>query len=215
MKKITIVFLAACIALVAGCHWVGIRGNGHVKTDERTISAFANIDASGTFQIEWKSGAPTLSIKTDENLLPYIDNQISGETLHLHTHEQIWPTHGIKVVISSPTRSAAKISGAVKFTGNQLSGPRFALESTGAAEVKLDGNIDELLADMTGASELQAGGLQTKTTEIATTGAADAEIAVSETLKVAITGAGKVSYSGNPKTIEKHISGAGSIRHRD
>ena len=68
---------------------------------------------------------------------------------------------------------------------------------------------------MTGASELHAGGLQTKTTEIATTGAADAEIAVSETLKVAITGAGKVSYSGNPKTIEKHISGAGSIRHRD
>ena len=215
MKKITIVFLAACIALVAGCNWVGIRGNGHIKTDERTISAFANIDASGTFQIEWKSGAPTLSIKTDENLLPYIDNQISGETLHLRTHEQIWPTHGIKVVISSPTRTGAKISGAVKLTANQLSGPRFALESTGAAEVELDGNIDELLADMTGASELHAGGLQTKTTEISTTGAADAEIAVSETLKVAITGAGKVSYSGNPKTIEKHISGAGSIRHRD
>ena len=215
MKKITIVFLAACIALVAGCNWVGIRGNGHIKTDERTISAFANIDASGTFQIEWKSGAPTLSIKTDENLLLYIENQISGETLHLRTREQIWPTHGIKVVISSPTRTGAKTSGAVKLTGNQLSGARFALESTGAAEVKLDGNIDELLADMTGASELHAGGLQTKTTEIATTGAADAEIAVSETLKVAITGAGKVSYSGNPKTIEKHISGAGSIRHRD
>src|SRR5213082_745124 len=170
MKKITIVFLAACIALVAGCHWVGIRGNGHIKTDERTISAFANIDASGTFQIEWKSGAPTLSIKTDENLLPYIDNQISDETLHLHTHEQIWPTHGIKVVISTPTRTGAKISGAVKLTANQLSGPRFALESNGAAEVKLDGNIDELLADMTGASELHAGGLQTKTTEISTTG---------------------------------------------
>jgi len=215
MKKITIVFLAACIALVAGCNWVGIRGNGHIKTDEHTISAFTNIDASGVFQIEWKSGALALSITTDENLLPYIDNQISGETLHLHTREQIWPTHGIKVVISSPTRTGAKISGAAKLTANQLSGPRFALESTGAAEVKLDGNIDELLADMTGASELHAGGLQTKTTEIATTGAADAEIAVSETLKVAITGAGKVSYSGNPKTIEKHISGAGSIRHRD
>src|SRR5206468_2666989 len=132
MKKITIVFLAACIALAAGCHWVGIRGNGHIKTDERTISAFANIDASGTFQIEWKSGAPTLSIKTDENLLRYIDNQISDETLHLHTHEQIWPTHGIKVVISSPTRTGAKIRGAVKLTANQLSGPRFALESNGA-----------------------------------------------------------------------------------
>ena len=215
MKKITIVFLAACVVLAAGCRWVGIRGNGHIKTDQRTISSFANIAASGAFQIEWKSGALALSITTDENLLAYIDNQISGDALRLRTREQIWPTHGIKVVISSPTRTGAKTSGAVKLTANQLSGPRFALESTGAAEVKLDGNIDELLADMTGASELHAGGLQTKTTEISTTGAADAEIAVSETLKVAITGAGKVSYSGNPKTIEKHISGAGSIRHRD
>jgi len=133
----------------------------------------------------------------------------------LRTHEQIWPTHGIKVVISSPTRAGARISGAVKLTANQISGPKFALESTGAAHVKLDGNVDELLADMTGASDLDASGLQTKTIEISTTGAADAEIAVSEILKVAITGAGKVSYSGNPKTIEKHITGAGSIRHRD
>ena len=215
MKKITAPFFAACIIVGVGCHWVGVRGNGHLKTDQRTISAFTTVDASGTFTIEWRNGPPALSITTDENLLPYIDNQVSGDTLHLHTRENIWPTHGIKVVISSPTRTGAKISGAVKLTANQLSGPRFALESTGASQVTLDGNIDELLAEMTGASELIASGLQTKTTEISTTGASDAEIAVNEILKVAITGAGKVSYSGNPKTIEKHITGAGSIRHKD
>jgi len=215
MKKITLVFLAVCIVLVAGCRWVGIRGNGNIKTDERMISAFANIDASGAFTIEWQNGAPTLRITTDENLLPYIDNHISGDTLRLRTHEQIWPTHGIKVVIASPTRAGAKLSGAVKLIANQIAGPKFAVESTGAAQVTLDGSVDELLADMTGASELKASGLQTKTSEISTTGAGDAEIAVANTLKVAITGAGKVTYSGNPKTIEKHITGAGSIRHKD
>jgi hypothetical protein len=112
-------------------------------------------------------------------------------------------------------RTGARISGAVKLTAKQLTGPRFALESRGACQVSLDGNVDELLADMTGASELAAGSLQTKTTELSTTGAGDAEIAVAETLKVAITGAGKVSYSGNPPTIEKHITGAGSIRKKD
>jgi len=215
MKKITIVFFAAGMVLVAGCHWVGVRGNGNIKTDQRTISAFANIDAGGAFIIEWQNGAPALSITTDENLLSYIDSDVSGDTLHLHTRDQIWPTHGIKVLISSPTRSGAKISGAVRLTATQLAGPEFAFQSTGAARVTLDGSVDELLADMTGASELKANALQTKTAEISTTGAADAELAVSEILKVAITGAGKVSYSGNPKTIEKHITGAGSIRHRD
>ena len=215
MKNITIVSLAACAALAAGCNWIGVRGNGRVRTDERTISAVANIDLRGAFEIEWQSGTPALRITTDENLLPYIHSDVSGDTLHLRTREQLRPTHGIRVVISSPTRTAATLSGAVKLTAKQLSGPRFALQSRGASQVFLDGNIDELLADMTGASELAAGALQTKTAEISTTGAGDADIAVAETLKVAITGAGKVKYSGNPGKIEKHITGAGSIRHKD
>ena len=215
MKKITIVFLAVCSVSATACHWVGIRGNGDIKTDERPVSAFANIDVRGAFTIEWQSGQPSLRITTDENLLPYINSNVSGDTLHLRTREQIRPTHGVRVIISSPTRAGARITGAVKLSAKQLSGPRFAVESRGASRVSLDGKIDELLADMTGASELAASALQTKTAEISTTGAADAEIAVADKLKVAITGAGKVRYSGNPPTIEKHITGAGSIRHKD
>jgi Putative auto-transporter adhesin, head GIN domain len=214
MNKITIVFLTLCIALASGCRWVGIRGNGHIETDDRTISAFTEIDAGGAFEIEWQSGSPALHITTDENLLSYVETDVSDDTLHLHTHEQIWPTHGIKVVVSSPTRTGARMRGAVKLTAKQLTGPKFALEASGASRVSLDGTINELLADTTGASQLTAGGLQTKTAEISTTGAADVEIAVAETLKVAITGAGKVSYSGNP-TIEKHITGAGSVHRKE
>jgi len=214
MKKITIVFLTVCVVFAAGCRWVGLRGNGHIKTDDRTISAFTEIDAGGAFEIEWQGGSPALHITTDENLLSYVESDVSGDTLQLRTHEQIWPTHGIKVVISSPTRSAARIRGAVKLTAKQLTGPKFALEASGASRVSLDGSVDELLADTTGASELEASGLQTRTAEISTTGAADAEISVAEKLKVAITGAGKVSYSGNP-TVEKHITGAGSVHRKD
>jgi len=214
MKKITIVFLTVCVVFAAGCRWVGLRGNGHTKTDDRTIGAFTEIDAGGAFEIEWQGGSPALHITTDENLLSYVESDVSGDTLQLRTHEQIWPTHGIKVVISSPTRSAARIRGAVKLTAKQLTGPKFALEASGASRVSLDGSVDELLADTTGASELEASGLQTRTAEISTTGAADAEISVAEKLKVAITGAGKVSYSGNP-TVEKHITGAGSVHRKD
>jgi Putative auto-transporter adhesin, head GIN domain len=214
MKKIIFVFLAACVVLAIGCRWVGIRGNGHITTEDRTISTFTEIDAGGAFEIEWQSGSPALRITTDENLLSHVESDVSGDTLRLRTHDQIWPTHGIKVVISSPTRAAARIRGAVKLTAKQLTGPKFALEASGASHVLLDGNIDGLLADMTGASELEASGLQTKTAEISTTGAGDAEVAVAETLKVAITGAGKVTYSGNP-TIQKHITGAGTVRRKD
>ena len=215
MKKILIALLAACVGLVAGCHLPGVRGNGHIKTEERPVGAFANIDASGAFEIEWQNGPSALRLTTDENLLPYIENEISGDTLRLRTREHVWPTHGIKVVISSPKREGARIRGAVKLTARQLSGSTFAVESKGASEVALDGNIDRLLVDMTGASQLAADGLQTKTAEISTTGAGDAEVTVTDTLKVVITGAGKVSYAGNPASVDKRITGAGSIHPRD
>ena len=215
IKKITIVLLAGSVVLIGGCRLPGIRGNGHIKTEERQVGGFANLDAGGAFEIEWQNGTPSVRVTTDENLLPYIENEVSGDTLHLRTREHVWPTHGIKVVISSPTRTGARIRGAVKLTAKQLSGPTFALESKGAAEVSLDGNIDRLLVDMTGASQLVADGLQTKTAEISTTGAGDADVTVSETLKIVITGAGKVTYSGNPATIQKNITGAGSIRHKE
>src|SRR5436190_20514065 len=189
MKKITIVFLGVCVVLATGCHLVGIQGNGHIKTDERPVSPFANIDVRGAFTMESESGAPSLRITTDENLLGYIDSNVSGDTLHLRTREQIRPTHGVKVFISSPTRTGARISGAVKLVAKQLTGSRFALESRGACQVSLDGNIDELLADMTGASEVAANSLQTKNDEISTTGEGDAEIDVEAPLRVVITGA--------------------------
>ena len=215
MRKILIVLLVGCVVVVAGCHLPGVRGNGQIKTEERQVGAFANLDAGGAFEIEWESGSPALRITTDENLLPYIENNVSDDTLRLRTRDHIWPTHGIKIVISSPTRTGGRIRGAIKLTVKQLSGPTFALESKGASEVTLSGNIDRLLVDMTGASQLAAAGLQAKTAEISTTGAGDAEVAVTDTLKVAITGAGKVTYAGNPATIKKQITGAGSIRHKD
>ena len=210
------IIICALISLfLSGCNWLGIRGDGNIKTEQRPVTEFSEIYADGTFTIEWRSGAPSLTITTDANLFPYIETIVSGNDLRLHQRERLSPTHGVKFIVSSSTRSGSKLTGASKLTARQLTGPSYAVETTGAARVDLDGTVDELLADMTGASELNAKGLQTKTAEISTTGAADAEISVSETLKVTITGAGNVSYYGAPKIVEKHITGAGNIKHKD
>ena len=214
MNKITIAFLGVLLLASAGCRWGGISGNGHIVTDTRPVSDFSEIEADGGFKIEWRNGPPSLSITTDENLLRYISNENIDHRLRLHSRGNLWPTHHVTATVSSPTRAGAKLTGAARLTAKQLSGHSFAVESTGAAKVVLDGNVDELVTDMTGASSLEADSLQTKTAEISSTGASHAEVTASETLKVSITGAGKVSYSGNP-TVEKHISGAGSIRHKE
>ena len=215
MNKTTIPLLTGLLLVSASCRWGGIMGNGHVITDNRPVSDFSEFQADGGFEIEWHNGPPSLSITTDENLLRYISNENVDHQLRLHSRGNLWPTHHTKVSISSPSREGAKLTGAARLTANHLSGRSFAVESTGAAKITLDGNVDDLVTDMTGASKLEANSLQTKTAEISSTGASHAEVAASESLKVSITGAGKVIYSGNPPVVEKHISGAGSIRHKE
>jgi hypothetical protein len=217
MKRLGILFLAIAALSLGACDIVGIRGNGHVVTDVRAIGEFDEIDASGGLRVEWQSGPPALRITTDENLLPYIDNRISGRilTIRNRTHKSLRPTHHINVVISSARLNGADLSGAVDLAAHGLSGSKFYIRASGASDVTLDGNVEEFLADLTGASDLRAQGLQTKTVDMSTTGAASAKISVSETLRVDITGAGDVTYYGNPKTIEKHVTGAGSIHHKD
>ena len=215
MNKITIALLGGLLLMVAGCRWGGIMGNGHITTDTRPVADFSEIEADGSFQIDWSNGAPSLSITTDENLLSHITSEVEDHRLRLHSHGNIWSHHGIKVAISSSKREGARLTGAARLTAGQLSGHSFAVESTGAAKIKLDGAVDDLVTDMTGASKLEADALQTKTATISSTGASHAEVNVSQSLKVSITGAGKVIYSGTVANVEKHVSGAGSIQRKD
>ena len=215
MKKFAICSLAALALFLPACDIGGIRGNGHIVTNQRPVGEFSEIHAEGYFEIEWRTGAPSCTITADENLLQYIDTSVSGNVLRLHTRERIWTAHRLKVVISSSNMRGAELTGACRLNATQLSGPKFYVRSEGAARIVLSGKVDELLADTEGAARLDADELQTKTAQISCEGASRAEVSASEALRVSISGAGKVTYAGEPKTIEKHISGAGSIHRKD
>jgi hypothetical protein len=220
MSTITIrPFLAAKLLTFAaltlgGCHLTGIRGNGHLVTENRPVQEFTSVEAEGAFDIEWMPGPASCTIRTDENLLRHVEISMNGKKLQLEWHGQLHPTHGMKVKISSASMTAARLTGAVRLSATRLSGKGFYLEGTGATRVTTDGTVDELLATMSGASKLDAESLQVKIAELSISGAGKAEVSASEVLKVAISGAGKVTYNGNP-AIERHISGAGSVRKRD
>ncbi|MEY2573683.1 MAG: hypothetical protein QOJ87_1896 [Verrucomicrobiota bacterium] len=212
-------FLAAKVLTFAaltlgGCHLTGIRGNGHLVTEDRPVTEFTSVEAEGAFDIEWVPGPSSCTIRTDENLLRHVETSMNGKKLVLEWHGQLHPTHGMKVKLSSASMSGARLTGAVRMTATRLSGNGFYLEGTGATRVTVDGTVDELMATMSGASKLLADSLQVKIAAVSISGAGKAEVSASDVLKVAISGAGKVTYSGNP-AIEKHISGAGTIRKRD
>lgn len=203
----------AALAL-GGCHVTGIRGNGNVTTETRSVADFTSVEGNGALTITWSNAPATLKITTDQNLLSHLETSVRGGKLLIHSRGQLRPTDGIRVTLSSSGLNGARLTGAVRLTASKLAGKGFYLEGTGATRVNVDGTVNELMATMSGASRLEADSLQAETVELSISGAGKADVAASKILKVAISGAGKVTYSGNPQ-VEKKISGAGSVRQRD
>jgi Putative auto-transporter adhesin, head GIN domain len=214
-NKPSTIALSLLILVTAGCDWRGVRGNGTIKTEQRPVTDFTRVDAGGFYDIQWRPGSPSLRLTTDENLLANIETKMQGNVLKIETRGQIAPTHGVAVVITSPSLAGAELSGAVKLEATQLSGDRFAIDASGATKITLAGRANRLIASLTGASRLDAETFQSGDVEISVTGAGRADVIATNSLKAAITGAGRVSYGGNPKSIEKKITGAGKISPRE
>lgn len=213
MNRIMIILVAA-VTVVAGCSRPVIKGDGVIKTEDRSISDFSKVVVAGGYQIKWSSGKPALNISTDQNLLPLIKTVVSGNTLQIDSKEDLRPTKNIAIILSSASLADVQLTGHNRFKASQLSGHDLKLGSTGASDISVDGSVANLKANLTGASKLNAKSLQTQTATLSLLGASDADVTVTDTLKVSVIGAGSFTYFGNPKTVETNITGVGSIRHR-
>ena len=212
-KLITLTVLALALLLFSGCRLAGVKGNGDIRTEKRDVQNFTTLVADGGMQVNWTTGAPALSVTTDENLMKYIRTNMSGDKLQIEWSKTLRPTRSVKINIASPSLRGVEMNGAVRLTAANLSGANFFIEANGATRVTLDGAVDELAASLTGASRLDAERLQTRNAELSITGAGRADVSASEVLKVAVSGAGRVTYRGNPR-VRKEINGAGSVKKR-
>jgi len=211
MNRLTIIVIATCI-VVAGCSRPGIKGDGEIKTEDRPISDYSKIVVSGGYRIKWSSGKPALTISADQNLLPLIKTVVNGKTLQIDSAEQLAPTESIKITLSSATLAEVRLTGGNNFRAAQISGHDLNIESTGASSIHVEGSVTNLKADLTGASRLDAKSLHTQNATLSLLGASDAAVNVSDALKVSVTGAGSLIYSGDPKSVEQNVAGAGNIR---
>jgi Putative auto-transporter adhesin, head GIN domain len=213
MCKIAIILIAAFI-VIAGCSQPGIKGDGAIKTEDRSISGFSKVEVSGGYKVKWSPGKPALNISADQNLLPLIKTIVSGDTLRIDSEEKLAPAKNIVITLSSVSLTRAQLAGGIDFKASHLFGQALKFETTGASDISVEGSVTELEANLTGASHLNAKSLSAQDVKLSLLGASDADVVATDTLKVSITGAGSVTYSGHPKSVEQNITGAGSVRRR-
>ena len=93
----------------------------------------------------------------------------------------------------------------------ELEAAKIKINLSGAGVIKLLGQTDLQEVKISGAGGFMASELISKECDITLSGLGGAEINASEKLNATITGVGGIVYSGNPKIIEKQVSGFGKI----
>lgn len=239
MKKI-LVFVMASFVLLSSCRYVlgkKVRGNGNVKTEQRTPGSFKGVASHGSFNVYVSSGSPSVKIEAEENLLPYIDTYIDGSVLRVETKEDFWlrPSREVKIFVSSPDfesirsygsgdiigqskiRDSSKLELAVNGSANirmDVDAPNIDAEINGSGDINLQGETKSFRGVIHGSGNVRAKDLQSEDATVKIYGSGDADVFASVKLDVHIAGSGNVHYKGNAQ-VSTSIAGSGRVKKVD
>ena len=209
------------------------RGNGNIEIEEIKIGNFNEIKIGGNYDVTLiRSDETKVVIETDENLFRYINTEYFDQILNVNSVRNLNSTEGIKIEIYYKKLNKIYSTGAssIKHEGVlvteeldiNLSGVgsieleiqtnKVRANLTGAGVVQLSGDSHFQETHISGAGGLKAFDLKSKECSINLSGVGGAEVFASEKLEATITGVGGIIYDGNPKIIEKQITGFGKIK---
>lgn len=201
--------------VISSCGFWGVRGNGKVKQETRSIQEFQNLDAGGAFTIRVHVGsAPSLKISAEENLLYFIRTYVKGNTLHIDTKKNISPRKEILIDVTTPDLRSVDVSGANNISVSGVNTDNFSIDLSGAGHVYVDGTTDKFDVELSGAGSLDAKDLKANIVRVSVSGAASADVFAKESLDASVSGVGSIDYYGDPQKTRTNVSGVGSISRK-
>lgn len=237
MKKLLLIPSLAVLAF-ASCDFNRVQGDGNVVSKSFNQTGFKDIDASSAMNVILKQGTEySVKIDAEKNLMDLIEVRKEGDELVVGFKDNVNvnPTKDINVYITAPEFHNLEGSGACTFSNNEvITGNEIKLGLSGACNTHLNLEVNKLDIEASGASEIEVKGkavyfavngsgstsisafqLMSENADIELSGAGDAEVFASKSLKADLSGAGEVKYKGNPASVNKEISGAGSVSKAD
>jgi hypothetical protein len=219
-RKLKIISILLLTVLLAGCSAMKgfveqVNGSGIIKNEKRNVGAFTALDTSGAFEIEVVcQKEPSLELEGDDNILPLVKTEVRGGTLYLSPEKPYSARKAIRVKITMPNLESISSSGAGSFRVTDIKNEQLKIDTSGASNIDLAGETRSLDMDMSGASKVDSESLKAERVRISLSGAGKANVYASVELNAQVSGAGSVTYTGDPKTVNKKVSGVGSVSKR-
>jgi putative autotransporter adhesin-like protein len=209
--------LAGCSVFMSACMFTGIAGSGKIVTEPRTVSGFSAVSLSGSGRvIVEQTGTESLTVTTDDNLLPYIRTEVHGNTLELGTKDPMTnlnPTEDIVFTLTVKKLDDMRISGSGEADVKGLTENQLQVRISGSGDMTGQGTVDDLDLRISGSGSYSGEDLKSKRATVGVSGSGSVIVSASETLDASVSGSGSVEYVGDPR-ITQNVSGSGSVHRR-
>jgi hypothetical protein len=212
-----------------------VQGSGNIKKQTRELGHFTGVSLGLPAQMELRIGnTESISIETDDNLLPLIDTVIEDGTLKIRANKRSLSLNPktMKIVLQAKDVSRVALGGSGSINADALKGSKLQFDLGGSGSINVKAvESDALAVTMGGSGKLKTGGgwtrqlsvsiggsgdvdvgqVKAKEASVSVAGSGEATVAVSDALSVTIAGSGDVNYYGDPK-VSKSVVGSGGVK---
>jgi hypothetical protein len=193
--------------------------SAEVIEKELAVGAFEELQTGGAFDVVIGVGKSRKIIaRGDRQAVERLRTSVSDGKL------KIWQDYNpkrnykepsrLKVTINIEKLTSIALRGAGDITAYNLDAKDFAVNMSGAGDVKLFGTCATLTASLSGAGDLDAAGLKCKSVSAKVYGVGDMSVSASESVTGGVSGVGDLVVFGNPQNRNTKVSGMGDVSFR-
>ncbi len=223
----------ACSTLVPQ----SINGSGNLETQTFNVSNFdrVRLDGFGDVYIE-QGDKESLSVQTDDNLLPYLDIKVSGNELQLSVkpNANLNPSKSITYNLTVTDLSRITLNGSGKFYVSPIQSDSMDIAVNGSGDINIDDlSTGKLSMNLNGSGNIAIDKLSASSTDASINGSGDIKLAgEAPTQEISFNGSGNylagdlksasadISIPGSADitvwvtdTLKAHIDGSGTVRY--
>jgi hypothetical protein len=205
------------ISLMSGCaHGLfhDVRGSGKRQKEKREVAAFTSISTEGAFEIDVVGQkALSLEIEGDDNILPLIGTDVSGNVLRIRNQRSYSVSEPIRIRISVPNLEGVSMSGAGEIEVSSLKNEKFEIDVNGAPNIRISGETNLLDVKTNGAGKIDTHLLRASKAIVNSNGVSKVSVHARDQLDVTVSGPSHVTYEGDP-VVKKTVNGPGSVQKK-
>jgi hypothetical protein len=190
----------------------GAQGSGVAASQVRSVPPFTTVELAGGVNVTVTAGARQgVVVHADSNILDHITTSVVRGRLVVADKGSFTTKAPTNVAVTVTELEGLALTGGGILNAKDIHASALALTLSGGGLMQVSGTVRNLTVLLTGGGAAQLGGLVAQNARVRLTGAGLVTVDATDTLDAALTGAGSILYSGNPRHLTTNLSGSGAI----